>query len=178
MKKFINLTINDLCQDTKRFIDDVQKEPDRSVPIIAVAFLDDVLGKLLEAYFIDNKKLVRQLLEYPGSLSNFAARVDVAHCLGLIPAKSYEDIIQIKKIRNKFSHSHYPISFDNHNIVDMCKKLNFSKLLNHVNASFSSPREQFLITAIMLVNTTLLKALSVEKIVKAKDYEIEEVVQV
>ncbi len=176
-KNLIKLDIDDLCKDTKRFIKDIQKEPDRSIPIVAVAFLDDVFKKLLEAYFIDNKKVVKQILEYPGALSNFAARADIAYCLGLIPPKTYQDIVQVRKIRNKFSHSHCPVSFDNQDVADMCKTLHFFTLLSQTNLHNCSPRDQFLMTAIMLVNTILLKALSIERAKKPKDYEIAEVVK-
>jgi len=177
IKNLRNLNINDLCKDTKRFIKDIQNEPDRSVPIVAVAFLDDVLKQLLEAYFIDDRQTVKQLLEYPGALSNFGARADTAYCLGLIPPKAYKDIVQIRKIRNKFSHSHFPVSFGNEDIADMCGKLYYFTLLS-TSVGFSClPRDQFLIAAIMLINSILLKALGVERAKKPKDYEIGEIVR-
>jgi DNA-binding MltR family transcriptional regulator len=172
------LNLDDLCNDTKRFIEDIQKEPDRSVPIVAVAFLDDVLKKLLEAVFIDNKKVVKQVLEYPGALSNFAVSADVAYCLGLISPKNYKDIDQIRKIRNKFSHSRLPVSFEEKEIAEMCEKLNWYKLLSQTRMPNCSSRDKFLLTAIMLVNTILMKALSVKKASTTKDYTIAEIVRV
>jgi DNA-binding MltR family transcriptional regulator len=177
-KKFAKLNIEGLCKDTTRFVDEIQKEPDRSIPIVVVAFLDDILKKLIEAHFIDNQKVVEQMLDYPGALSNFAARADVAYCLGLIPSKTYQDIVQVRKIRNKFSHSHFPVSFDNKDIADMCKTLNFFTLIKQAHFCNYSPREQFLTTAIMLVNTILLKALSVKNAVIPKNYEPGERVKV
>jgi DNA-binding MltR family transcriptional regulator len=172
------LNLNDLCQDSKRFVEDIQKEPDRSVPIVAVAFLDDVLKQLLEAYFVDDKKTVRQLLDYPGALSSFAARADMAYCLGLIPVKSYKDIVQIRKIRNKFSHSHMPVSFENKDIADMCEKLHYFTLISNPADFNCLPRDQFLIAAIMITNLILIKALGLKKAQNPKDYEIAQIVKV
>lgn len=172
-----NLTINDLCADTKRFVEDIQEEPDRSVPIIAVAFLDDVLRKLLEAHFVDNKKVVNQLLEYPGPVSSFASRADIAYCLGLIPPKSYGDIRLIRKIRNKCSHSHTPVSFEDTDIAEICKKFFCPSLTTTGLTNEMTPRSRFILTAIFLANTILLQALSIKQNKSPKDYEMGEFVK-
>jgi len=176
--KIKNISLKDLCEDTRRFVEDIQKEPDRGVPLVAVAFLDDVLGKLLEAYFIDNSKTIRYILEYPGALCNFAVRADLAYCLGLLPEQTYNDIILIRKIRNRFGHSHHPVNFENEEIAGLCQKLYFANLSLQTLSVKVSARDKFEVAVIMVSNTILMKALAIKHAKTPKDCEIAGIVKV
>ena len=172
------ISIEDLCEDTRRFVDDIQKEPDRGVPIVACAFLDEVLGKLLEAYFISDSKITKKLLIYPGPLSHFSAKIDIVYCMGLIPQKTYADICLIKNIRNQFSHSHYPVDFQDKKISELCNALNFAKITLERMPCSPSARSKFEISAISVINTILMKALSLNHAKLPKNYEVAETVVV
>ena len=176
--KIKDILLTDLCEDARRFVEDIQKEPDRGVPLVAVAFLDDVLYKLLEAYFIDNSKIVSHMLGDPGALCNFAIRAELAYCLGLLPQQTYNDIKLIRKIRNQFGHSHHPVSFENDEIASLCKKLYFANLTLQSSPVKVSARDRFEITAIMIINTILLRALSTKHAEIPKDYKISQIIKV
>lgn len=176
--KIKNTSINGLCEDTRRFVDVIQKEPDRGVPLVAVAFLDDVLGKMLEAYFIDNSKVTHHILEYPGALCNFAVRADLAYCLGLLPEQTYNDIMLIRKIRNHFGHSHQPVDFENEEIACICQKLHFANLTLQSFPAKVSFRDRFEIATIMIINTILLRALNTKHAEIPEDSKISQIIKV
>ena len=47
-------TLPHLCADAARLVTDLERETDRGVALLAVAFLDDVLDLLLRASFVDD----------------------------------------------------------------------------------------------------------------------------
>lgn len=177
-KQKTNPTIEGLCKDTIDFVEDIQREPDRGVPIVTCAFIEDILGKMLEAYFVKEKEISNKLLNYPGPISTLSARADIAFCIGLLPKSTYEDVTIMKKIRNRFSHTRNPVDFNSKEIVSLCNKLFFAELcLRHLDHK-ANTRSRFLAAAISVVNTILLKALTIKHSQIPTDYSIKEIVKV
>lgn len=83
------------------------KESDRGVVLIGAAHVDNHLRHLFEAVL--PKDLAsdrrRQLLSYPGPLSSFNARVEVAYGTRLIDRRLYDALNALRKIRNEVAHS-------------------------------------------------------------------------
>lgn len=112
-----------LSDESKRWIEDIQKETDRGVALVAAAFFDDVLGAMLRARLIDAPKEANKLLQYPGPVSSFAYRIDLAYLLGLLGSKTRDALHIVREIRNHFAHSHVPVTFEDAHIEQLCTKL-------------------------------------------------------
>src|SRR5437016_305884 len=96
------------------------KESDRGFALITSAWLDDALGELLRARFVDNKSAADELLTGDSPLATFSSRIKVAHCLGLISDTVKRDLNMIRTIRNQFAHERGGLSFDSPAIRDRC----------------------------------------------------------
>lgn len=86
-------------------------ESDRGAVLIGHSIIDEQLIKLFET--IASKKLsktnLNRILKYPGPLSTFSARLDVAFLNRLIDENLYNSIQKFNKIRNAVAHK--PNSF-------------------------------------------------------------------
>ena len=97
-------------------------ESDRGCVLIAAAYLDELLERLLRAQFPDDnncvKKAVDPLFQIMGPLSSFSAKIKLAFALQLVDACHFSDLEIIRIIRNKFAHSYYDVTFANQEIAD------------------------------------------------------------
>lgn len=57
---------------------------DRSVAIVGAAILDDILGKMIRLFMVENCEDVDQLFTGMNPLSTFSARIRIAYALGLV----------------------------------------------------------------------------------------------
>src|SRR5690625_1874255 len=96
-------------------------ESDCGAVLIATEIIDSKLESLFRKASTSqaSKRLLKKLLNYPGSLSTFSAKADVSFALGFIGEYEYSSITSLKKIRNKATHS--KIEF---NLKDFEKELN------------------------------------------------------
>jgi hypothetical protein len=123
------------------FGEQLEQESDRGAALVGLAFLDELLKRLFEAKMLD-ESIAKKLLKYPGALSTAAARADVAYALGWIGAKTYRDLMTLKKIRNGFAHTHGPVKFTDAAVETLCARLELGKPAN--TGSIATPREQFM----------------------------------
>ena len=110
----------------KEFIDfraSLIQESDRGSVLMAAAFIEDKLEDLLEAYFVKNEKVCRQLLKGNGALATFSSKIDLTFLLGLIPENIFNDLHLLRKIRNEFAHTASKISFKTPSIKDRTRAL-------------------------------------------------------
>lgn len=80
-RKAIDEIFNDL---TALFRKTLQPTQDREAVLLGATILDELLGRIIEAFMIDNCKPVRELLGLEGGdrpLSTFASRIKAAFCL-------------------------------------------------------------------------------------------------
>jgi DNA-binding MltR family transcriptional regulator len=101
----------------------MRAETDRGAVLVGAALLDELLGHLLATAFIDDPKASNRMLEYPGACSTFAARADLAYCLGLIGPDVVRDLSCIRKLRNQFAHSPWGVTLADERIGTMCDEL-------------------------------------------------------
>ena len=80
-------------------------ETDRGCALMAAAYLDSQLEELLRAVFVDDQKVVSELLQSERALGSFSAKIDMAYSLGLLPADAYRDLHLIRKIRNECAYA-------------------------------------------------------------------------
>lgn len=134
-------------QEVMEFRFSLNSETDRGCALMVASFLDHKLGKLLEAMFVDDSKVVSELFSHSGTLGTFSSRIDTAYALGLIGPNTRRDINLIRKIRNEFGHSHYTLKFTDDRIRSRCKELfHFNNI-----ESTDDPRKMFVKTAISIL---------------------------
>lgn len=98
-------------------------ETDRGCALIVGAYLDSELAKLLEANFVEDSGVLKQLASANGPIGSFASRIDLSFAMGLIAKQDYRDLHLIRKIRNEFAHAPSPLSFDDKPISQRCHEL-------------------------------------------------------
>jgi len=120
-------------------------ENDRGCAIIIYAYIEDRLGELLRATFIDieDDKATRELLSR--GLGSYANRVNACFCLGLVPQMAYDDLRQVGGIRNEFGHRSSTVAFSTPEVRNLVNQLKLTTPLPE------NPRDQFVATAMMLV---------------------------
>ena len=94
------------------FSKEFERESDRACVILSVAMLDRALETILKAKLAPTSSSEDELLE--GAyvpISNFSARIDLAHRLGLISTSFCRDLHIIRRIRNDFAHNVRGCSF-------------------------------------------------------------------
>lgn len=91
----------------RRMLKEFSNESDRGAVLVAA----DIVSNHLEALIRDfapsvlKGKRVRELLSYPGPLSTFAARADVAILAGYIDETAHRSIDLLRRLRNEAAHS-------------------------------------------------------------------------
>jgi hypothetical protein len=93
---------------------------ERHHAIVAGVDLEEALGDLLAECLIEQKQ-TRKLIG--GTLRNFATRINFAYCLGLISDDEYDDLHNMREIRNLFAHRKEGLSFEDDEIKGVCDKL-------------------------------------------------------
>jgi DNA-binding MltR family transcriptional regulator len=143
----------DKIKELNLFLQEFQNESDRGAALLGAAMIDDYLRRVITAYLIDRKKIVRELLIGGNApLSTFSARNKMAYCLGLISRCEYFNIDTIRDIRNKFAHQLHGLSFDDKEIVKLCRKLKFDESSFGI-INLPTPRHSFtLATAVIVAN--------------------------
>lgn len=159
-------TIVDPLTDWMGFYQELQSESPRAAVIIAGAFLDAQLRNLLSKYFIDDSKIVNELLGTENNadcpLSSFSSRIKAAYCLGLLSKGLYDDLNMIKKIRNKFAHKMHGYTFDEPEVVSWCKSLKLAKVITDAVPHFPNTHQSmFLLGVSQLASWIALKTLEV-----------------
>lgn len=107
------------------FLDVHNNESPRGSVLVACSFLDEQLSKTIEAFLIEDSDWKDLLHGFNAPIGTFSARIKVAHSLGLISQHERDDCDTLRKIRNKFAHSHN-VDFDSQNIIDLCANLHHS----------------------------------------------------
>jgi len=136
----------------------MQRMSEMGLAMITVSSLDDQLGVLLESFFVEDQKDADQILEYPGALSTFGARIELAFLLGLISSRERRLLNLIRKIRNDFAHEanlvSFPqsrVSFSQSPIKDRCRELDITKIVEPGKQyDLSDPAARFINASIFL----------------------------
>jgi DNA-binding MltR family transcriptional regulator len=146
----------ELLADVGRFFQDVQRETDRGIALVSAAFLDDAVQALIRAALTADSRTAEGLFGYPGPLHSFAARTDLAYCMGLIGNGSYQDMLLIRNLRNNFAHGHRPATFDDPEVRQKCARLRAASAYGSLR---SDARSCFIVAVVLLANGMLLRGL-------------------
>ena len=125
------------------FLDEFQRESDRAAAVLAAAFLDELLERLLRRSFTNEDKAVEVLFRWPGPLSSFAGKISVAYAVGLISTQERHDLDLMRDIRNDFGHELQGLSFGTRSIADRCRgfELNEERFAAQPDLGADYPRE-------------------------------------
>src|ERR1022692_4845216 len=95
-----------------------------STVIWGAAVLDYRLGALLANYMprLSNTLKIK-LFDYPGALSAFSSRIDVAYALGLIKDDMRAALHKARELRNTFAHSPERLSLTDAEPLKLLKQL-------------------------------------------------------
>jgi hypothetical protein len=121
--------------------DELHDASDRACVIVCAAALETRLEQLITSRLVEGA--AKPLFE--GStppLSSFAAKIDMAHALGIIAEAETHDLHRIRKMRNAYAHTMKPLTFKDSPIAEYLRaiKLRPSTL---VGAPPMSPRQDF-----------------------------------
>ena len=93
-----------LNEDEAQILETLDHDSDRAVAVIVGSMVESRLQRALKVRMPQDKKAIDKVFKYPGSLSSFAAKIDVAYLNGLVSKDAYEDLKRFKDIRNDFAH--------------------------------------------------------------------------
>lgn len=133
----------DLARDIFTLQRTLRRETDRGCALTAGAYLDEMLQRLLERYFRDERSVVEQFFAASGVLSSFSAKIDMSFALGLLDDHTRAALHLVRRIRNEFAHISSGLSFREERIASRCRSLNNERAL--------SPRQRFVRATLALV---------------------------
>ncbi|WP_209369641.1 hypothetical protein [Priestia megaterium] len=115
----------------KEVREELENQSDRAIAVICASILDYQLGKILSSFVIEEneKKIRKELFEGSDSpFSSFGAKIKACYFFGLISQDEYDNIENIRKIRNVFAHQLTNVSFEkNASIKARCENLYIPK---------------------------------------------------
>ncbi|WP_003218103.1 MltR family transcriptional regulator [Pseudomonas fluorescens] len=99
---------------------------ERGLVLSLAAFAEDALGSLLKAFMLPTATTAQLVDGFNAPLGNFSSRIKAAYSLGLVTKEQFDDLEQLRKIRNYFAHAWQPIGFDDQRIAGHIRSLRFS----------------------------------------------------
>ncbi len=129
-------------KDLAHFIDELNKETDRGLPLVAAALVDEKLLETLRSFFCNKSAAEKLLDESNAPLGTFSSRTEACFALGLIDEFEYKEISLIRKIRNEFARARHGMSFQNEKVSGLCSSLQ-SDLPEGAGYPTNEPRFRF-----------------------------------
>ncbi len=148
---------------------ELTKESDRGCALLAVAYLDSLLEKVLRKILCGSNNHLDSLFDFNGPLGTFSGKILLTYSLGFFSKHHLDDIQKIRKIRNEFGHSTNIISFDDPKIAELTNGL---KLV--ANSKANTSRKRFIASASFISGTLEALFLTEEKIKESKEVDVEE----
>jgi DNA-binding MltR family transcriptional regulator len=141
-------TVGSYISHTNTVLEQLRSESDRGAALIGMAYLDNLLEKLVRARMIDEEKHLDQLLDYPGPLCTANARTALAYALGWIGPQNLKDLSTVRRIRNKFAHSCSGLPFESdQGIIQLCRNLKAAEFAGY---RLRLSRDRFFISVVFL----------------------------
>jgi len=127
---------------------------ERGLVLVLSAFAEDSLAELLKAYMFDNPATKKLVDGFDSPLGTLSARIRACYALGLITKGQYHDLEHLRTVRNMFSHTWEPISFENREVKKHIKAISYSNLIDQFPESLREKIEgsiSYLLTEIKVV---------------------------
>lgn len=163
-------------RDLQRLYDTFEGESDRGAAIVGAAYLEARLAELVGAFLTEDATKAKGDLKWP--LDTFGKRISVAHWMGLTSENEHHDLKKIARIRNRFAHKGYELSFSDPHITAECSRLRLWKPLSEV-MNLDSARSRFLFTTTTLLMQLGFRVLHAkrERRVKPGEFEVAQIVR-
>ena len=116
------LSISELSTELTEVLDCMVKESDPAAAMIAAAYVDESLRALFQKVFVKGKTSTT-LLQPGGGLGSYEIRAKLAYVMGFLTKEERTDLDTIAAIRNKFAHSYRRCSFEDPEIIGLCRQL-------------------------------------------------------
>ena len=170
MAKQLIPQIEQLSAESQELFEVLNKSDDLSVILVATSFLDLSLASILKRKLLDNSGTNRLLDARGGALGSFVVRADACYALGLLGKPIYRDLLKIAEIRNMIAHHHLALSFKAEGIANLCRELSYVGSLKNGSSGepllsaklMNTPRNQFVLTAVMISQRLLLIGLGIK----------------
>lgn len=138
------------AQDLADYVEELKRETDRGLPLVAAALIDDRLKETLRAFFCVPKAASKLLDGGTAPLSTFSARTEACRALGLIDCYEFAEIGLIRKIRNEFAHAKHGLTFGSEHVIGLCASLKFDDIAP-VERPYRDARDRFTAAVIIIV---------------------------
>lgn len=104
---------------------EIERQSDRGAGIIAASVTEGLLTEALKKRLILTSTMSERLFSFEknGPLSNFYNKISIGYAVGLLNARSKNDLDFIRRIRNRFAHRFEPITFANQEVEAWCQTL-------------------------------------------------------
>lgn len=102
-------------------LDGLKGESDRGCVVLAIAWIEDDLTRVLKRFLLPSTKThdaSDELFGAQGYLGTFSAKIDLAYRLGLIQRQIHQSLHLCRRIRNDFAHLSDGLSFATRSVND------------------------------------------------------------
>jgi mannitol operon repressor len=111
------------AEDLAKFVEELRRESDRGLPLVATALIDQLLRDSLRALSCENGSVSKLLDEPNAPLGTFSSRIEACFALGLIDQFEYSQIHVLRKVRNEFAHARHGMDFKASKVQGLCSSL-------------------------------------------------------
>jgi hypothetical protein len=154
----------------QQLLKDLTGESDRAVVIIAAAYVDEIVGEMLQTVMVASPTASDNLFDGPNApLSNLSNRIDFSFRLGLISASASRSLHILRRIRNSFAHNISGCSFAETNVANRVEELYKLHKIDQKHTDLQeiygeSTKAKFLMSITLLVGVLQEKQHSVKTI--------------
>jgi DNA-binding MltR family transcriptional regulator len=153
LKKF--LQFGPSPEEKDQVAQEVLTDGPRGAVMVAIAFLDDYLIKLIRRRFVALTEDEQESLFAPDRpLGSFSSRIKVAYALGIYGRKTSHDLNILRDIRNVFAHGLRKMDFETPEVKELISSLHCIKDIEKYDI-LSSREAFFEITAVLLSHLSL-----------------------
>lgn len=142
---------DDDVRDISKFLNELNRETDRGLPLVCAALIDDRLRETLRSFFCECRTAAKLLDIANAPLGTLSARAQCCYVLSLIDDDEYADIEIIRKIRNEFAHAKHGTSFQSDRVKALCGSLCAELPKGLPSERQTDPRFQFINAAVGIV---------------------------
>ena len=138
------------AEDLAVFVNELRKETDRGLPLVATALIDHLLQETLRAFFCETKSVSYLIDDGNAPLGSFSSRIHACHALGLIDEFEWREVTLLRKVRNLFAHNKHGFSFNDETVMGLCSSLE-SDLPQDEGYPLSNARFRFINASVCVV---------------------------
>ena len=109
------------------FLSAFAEESDRAAAVLAHACFEVWLKDTIKRAFVEIDGDFEKKHHIFQPIQSFLSKIKIGLALGLYDQKTFEGLLTVNEIRNRFAHHHEIIDFSDQKIADLCRKLDTKK---------------------------------------------------